>query len=82
MDKWDGYLQNLTLHENGHRDMVVAAATRFSRAVARLPHGLTCADRDEEVRTLNREIMAQLNAAQEEYDADTGHGATQGALFP
>jgi predicted secreted Zn-dependent protease len=82
VDKWDGYMKHLTLHEQGHRDRAVDAAAEFSRAVARLPRSLSCADRDQQVRTLSSEIMAQLNTAQQEYDADTSHGATQGALFP
>jgi len=82
VDKWDAYMKHLTQHEQGHRDRAVDAAAEFYRAVARLPRSLSCADRDHQVRILSSEIMAQLNAAQQEYDADTGHGATQGALFP
>jgi predicted secreted Zn-dependent protease len=82
VDKWDGYMKNLTMHENGHRDMVVDAAAQFYGAVANLPRALSCADRDRQVRTLSTELMARLNAAQQKYDADTNHGATQGALFP
>jgi len=82
VDKWERYMKNLTLHELGHRDRVVDAAAELTGAVARLPHTLSCADRDQQVRALSSEIMAQLNAAQQEYDEDTSHGATQGALFP
>jgi predicted secreted Zn-dependent protease len=82
VDKWDGYMKNLTMHEQGHRDRVVDAAAEFSRAVARLPRALSCGERDRQVRALSSEIMAQLNTAQQEYDSDTSHGATQGALFP
>ena len=82
VDKWDGYMKNLILHENGHRDRVVNAAAEFRGAVARLPRALSCAERDRQVRALSSEIMAHLNADQQEYDAATGHGATQGALFP
>jgi predicted secreted Zn-dependent protease len=82
VDKWDGYIKNLTLHEQGHRDRVVDAAAEFRSAVSRLPRALSCSERDQQVRALSSEIMAQLNAAQQEYDADTSHGATQGARFP
>ena len=82
VDKWDGYMKNLIMHENGHRDRVVNAAAEFRAAVARLPRALSCTERDRQVRALSSEIMAQLNADQQEYDADTSHGATQGALFP
>lgn len=82
VDKWDGYLKNLTMHENGHRDRVMDAALELSGAVARLPRALTCSDRDRKVRALNSKITAQLNEAQQAYDATTDHGAKQGALFP
>jgi predicted secreted Zn-dependent protease len=82
LDKWDGYMKYLTFHEQGHRDKVVDAAAAFSDAVARLPRALNCADLDRQVQVLSSEMMAQLNEAQQEYDADTNHGATQGALFP
>ena len=82
VDKWEGYVKNLTLHENGHREMALDAAAHFAGAVARLPHALNCADRDQRVRTLSHELMAQLNAAQQDYDVATDHGASQGALFP
>lgn len=82
VDKWNEYMNNLALHEEGHRDKVLDTVAEFSGAVAGLPHGLSCADRDQKVRTLSSEMMAQLNAAQQEYDTDTSHGVTQGALFP
>jgi predicted secreted Zn-dependent protease len=82
VEKWDDYMKNLVMHENGHRDKVVDVGAEFSAAVARLPRALSCADLDRQVRALSNELMAQLNAAQREYDADTNHGAKQGALFP
>jgi len=82
VDKWDGYMKNLTVHEHGHRDRVVDAAAAFSRAAATLPPDLSCADRERRVRVLSSKMMAELNAAQQEYDEATNHGATQGALFP
>lgn len=82
VDKWDEYMKNLTLHEQGHRDRVLDAAAEFSGAVAGLPRDLSCTDRDRRVRALSSEIMAQMKTAQQEYDAETSHGITQGALFP
>jgi predicted secreted Zn-dependent protease len=81
VEKWDGYLQNLIKHEEGHRDMAVEASTEFTRAVAALPPAPTCAELDHNVRTLSRAIMKKLNADQKEYDIATCHGATQGAVF-
>ncbi len=82
VEKWNSYLQNLILHENGHRDMVVEATTELTRAVAGLAPPATCAELDTRVRSLCREWMDKLNEDQKEYDAATKHGATQGAVFP
>ena len=80
--KWDGYMEHLITHENGHRDMAVRAAAELSRAVAQLPPAASCADLDREVLVLSRARMKKLNADEKEYDAATSHGITQGAIFP
>jgi predicted secreted Zn-dependent protease len=82
MAKWDSYRKNLTLHENGHRDMAVEAAADLSRAVAELPPAPSCSDLDKEVRALCRLKMSKLNADEKAYDVSTKHGFTQGAIFP
>jgi len=82
VEKWDGYLKNIMRHEQGHRDIAKDIAADFTRAVIRLPKDLSCADLDREVKAKSRELMAQLNADQHDYDCSTGHGATQGAIFP
>ncbi len=82
VDKWDGYMKNLITHEKGHRDMAVEAAAELSRAVAALPPAASCAEFDREVRALGHERMKKLNADQKSYDETTGHGKTQGAVFP
>ncbi len=81
-NKWNTYLKNLIAHENGHRDMAVAAATALSRAVAELPPAESCADLDREVQAMSREQMEKLNADEKGYDISTSHGLTQGAVFP
>jgi len=82
MEKWDRYLKNLIIHENGHRDMVVDAANDLSRAVAQLSPAPTCGDLDRNVRALFRKRMEIMNEEQREYDKTTKHGTTQGAVFP
>jgi predicted secreted Zn-dependent protease len=82
VDKWDGYMKNLIMHENGHRDMAVEAAAELSRTVAALPPASSCAELDRKVRALSRERMEKLNADAMRYDETTKHGFTQGAVFP
>lgn len=82
VEKWDRYLDNLIAHENGHRDMVVAAMADLSHAVAQLSPAPTCADLDRNVRALFRTYMAKMKKDQHDYDDATKHGAAQGAVFP
>jgi predicted secreted Zn-dependent protease len=82
VSKWDNYIKNLTVHENGHRDMAVAEVADLSRAVAKLSPATNCSDVDREVQTLCRLRMKKLNADEKAYDVITKHGFTQGAIFP
>ncbi len=81
-DKWDTYMKNLMTHENGHRDLAVAAATDLSRDVAELAPVQTCDELDRRIDALSRIRMRKLDEAQKEYDEKTEHGRKQGAVFP
>ncbi len=81
-EKWDRYMQNLVLHEEGHRNLAVTAAADLTRAISQLTPGATCADVDRSVQALSRQYMKKLNEDQKAYDAATVHGAKQGAVFP
>jgi predicted secreted Zn-dependent protease len=80
--KWDRYMKNLTVHENGHRDIAVEAANELSQSMAKLPSAPSCADLDREVQVLCRLRMKKLNDDEQAYDVNTKHGYTQGAIFP
>jgi predicted secreted Zn-dependent protease len=82
VDKWDSYMKNLVMHENGHRDMAVEAAADLSRSVAELPPAPTCVELDREVQNLCRARLKKLKEEEKEYDAITNHGYAQGAVFP
>jgi predicted secreted Zn-dependent protease len=81
-DKWDNYMKHLIVHENGHRDMAVEAATDLTRTVSEMSPVQTCAQVDRAVQILSRARMNKLNYDERHYDEATNHGATQGAIFP
>jgi predicted secreted Zn-dependent protease len=81
-EKWDTYMKKLMVHEQGHRDRAVEAASELTRAVAELPPANTCDLLDREVHKLFHARMDKLVKEQEEYDELTNHGAAQGAVFP
>lgn len=82
VDKWERYMKNLIMHENGHADMAVRAAVKLGLAVSAMQPASTRADLDRAVRTLARNWNAKLSSDQREYDATTIHGTGQGAVFP
>jgi predicted secreted Zn-dependent protease len=82
VEKWESFLKKLMIHEKGHRDRAVEAATELTNAIKELPLARTCAELDREVHALSRKSMIKLKKDQEEYDAVTNHGQTQGAVFP
>ena len=82
VDKWDRYMKNLITHENGHRDLAVAAAADISRDVAELAPISTCGELDRRIDNLSRIRMNKLVEEQKEYDIKTEHGRKQGAVFP
>ena len=82
VDKWESYTKNLLLHEMAHRDKALEAAADLTRSIAQLPPSRTCWSLDEEVNRVSRARLNKLIADQEEYDALTGHGNTEGVRFP
>jgi predicted secreted Zn-dependent protease len=81
-EKWDRYMENLMIHEKGHRDRAVASAVELTRLVAEMPPARTCAELDRVVNTLCRARLDKLIEVQKKYDDDTCHGVLQGAEFP
>lgn len=81
-EKWDAFMDNLVKHEEVHRDMAVEAASEVTVAVMKLPLQATCADLDREIKKIARIRMKQLDEDAKDYDAETKHGLTQGAVFP
>ena len=74
IDKWNGYINALALHESGHVERVVPN-------VPELIDNIKASSCD----SYNQVAQDWLNAVDQlniDYDAETDHGATQGALFP
>lgn len=78
----NSYIRKLILHEHGHRDLVVEAASELTRAVAELSQVQTCRELERAVSALCRMKMSRLDEIQNAYDATTNHGFAQGVAFP
>ena len=80
--KWEAYQKNLLVHEQGHRDIAVTAAKGLTQAVAELAPASSCAELDNNVRTLADRMSKKLMEDENQYDVATNHGKTKGAIFP
>jgi len=74
VNKWNNYVQALALHETGHVNFVVQNYQSVKTAI----QNATC-DTAEAAAQAALEPIRQMDI---DYDAETGHGATQGARFP
>ena len=74
IDKWSEYVRLLALHEKGHVDYVLENSQSIMDAIK----GSTCGAAD----AAGTRILEQFRGHDIDYDAETRHGATQGAVFP
>jgi predicted secreted Zn-dependent protease len=78
---WDGYLAQVELHEQGHREIAEGAASDLARALEALPAQATCAALAGTARAAAGDLLARHAQAQAAYDRATEHGVTQGAVL-
>lgn len=72
--KWNAYMLALVEHEKGHVDNAMEYLPYVIDAI----RGATCSTAEDRAH----EVLSQLRSADLEYDEETNHGATQGAIFP
>jgi predicted secreted Zn-dependent protease len=81
IDAWRDYLVALWQHENGHRDIGAKAASEIETVLPTLPPRRSCADAEISANQTAQAVLARYQAEDRQYDAETHHGATQGATF-
>lgn len=79
---WQQFIDALQIHENGHMDHGVDAATAVLETISQLPTAPTCEEFITTARTEARRVIRSYNQQDIEYDRHTHHGLTQGAVFP
>ena len=77
--RWQTFLAALQVHEIGHKDLSGHAAAEIIRQLNAL--NTSCSTLSHDVQRITDGIVAQLRDDQVRYDAETRHGATQGAVF-
>lgn len=80
IDAWNTYHANLVTHENGH----VNVAKQYANDLVNKLNALgtnDCGTIKAQAQTTVSSVLSALNATDTDYDATTGHGATQGAVL-
>lgn len=74
IEQWNDYIDALAVHESGHVERVVPNIPELYEAIKES----SCDSFDAAAQ----EWLDAIDQINSEYDADTDHGATQGAVFP
>lgn len=80
--KWIRYIDALKKHEDGHRDIGIGAAKRIEAALYKVGTRPRCDTLGAEANAIAYKILDDFRRKEIEYDRSTGHGRTQGAVFP
>lgn len=81
-ERWQNYMTNLIIHEEGHKDIATRGAETIYDSLSTLPLQATCDEAESAAYTSASSIFADYDNRNKAYDDETGHGATQGAVFP
>jgi predicted secreted Zn-dependent protease len=75
LERWQAYISGLERHETGH---VLLSFRRLSEIREALSSAPDC----EAANKAGEAVLEKIREGDREYDAETWHGVTQGAVFP
>ena len=78
---WGRFRRALASHEDRHAEIAESGAQRMLRAIDGLRRQSCEVASNEAQRRLER-LEIEVEAAQRRYDSETGHGRTEGAVWP
>ncbi|HEY9664665.1 MAG TPA: DUF922 domain-containing protein [Allocoleopsis sp.] len=82
INRWNQHLAALQTHENGHKQLGIDAGTDFLNQLKALPAAPSCAALQQAAAQKRDAVKAAFRQKHKDYDKNTNHGATQGAVFP
>jgi predicted secreted Zn-dependent protease len=82
VDKWNTYMKNLILHEEGHASIASEGAQVIYDTIVAMPTSTTCAALEKATNATAQEQIDEIKRQEKQYDKETEHGRTQGAIFP
>lgn len=79
--EWNEFARALRAHEEGHRNIGAEAARQVMRRIGALTLP-SCTHMAAEANALGHRTLDEFRGRQRQYDEETGHGRTQGAVWP
>jgi len=80
--QWDEFAARVKLHEDGHKQIGEAAAAAIERHVREVNERQSCEGFKAAIDKVAKETLAEYRRKDVQYDQETQHGLTQGAIFP
>ncbi|MBF0544623.1 MAG: DUF922 domain-containing protein [Candidatus Riflebacteria bacterium] len=77
--KFEKFFSALRVHELGHYTLAKEAAVELEKQILALPEMSTGKDLNSAANGIGYQKIKELKEKQKQYDAETGHGKTQGA---
>ncbi len=81
-DRWNTFVNNTITHETGHVTRNLQSSRDYQRDLGNFPPAPDCARLKSQLNDLFNRATAAIRQVNIDYDAQTQHGATQGAVFP
>ncbi len=81
-NRWNTFVNNTITHETGHVTRNLQSARDYQRDLGNFPPAPDCARIKPQLNDLFNRATAAVRQVNIDYDAQTQHGATQGAVFP
>jgi predicted secreted Zn-dependent protease len=82
VEKWNNYMKNLMVHEDGHANLVKAGAQNIYQTIMNLPPAATCEALTIATNAAVEQGIEVIKQDDKAYDKETSYGKTQDAVFP
>jgi predicted secreted Zn-dependent protease len=79
--RFDKFFKALRDHETGHVDIAREAAREIDRRIQKMPSMASCHDLEAAANALGHRLLGEARQRGQDYDLQTGHGKTQGAVL-
>lgn len=79
---WNHYIERLKVHEGGHIDMDLTLARKLRDDFANFPPAFDCNILQSQLQARFDSTSSTIKQLNIQYDNETNHGATQGAVYP